>query len=99
MLNKFVLAAIAGMFALGMAQAQTAATAASSGSCEARAVGKNGKPLAGAAKASFLQKCKANEAKSPKDSCETRAIGSNGKPLAGAAKTSFLKKCEANAAK
>lgn len=99
MLNKFVLAAIAGMFALGMAQAQASAMAASPGSCEAQAVGKNGKPLAGAAKASFLKKCEANGTKSAKSGCETRAVGSNGKPLAGAAKASFLKKCEADAAK
>ena len=48
------------------------------------AVGKDGKPLAGAAKASFMKKC-----------CEDAAVSSDGKPLSGAAKTSFVKKCQA----
>ena len=104
MLNKFVFAAIAGMFAVGMAHAQaSASTAASSaspmGGCEAKAVGKNGKPLAGAAKSSFMKKCQADAMKSAKGACESKAVGSNGKPLAGAAKASFMKKCEADAAK
>ena len=47
-------------------------------------VGKDGKPLAGAAKMSSIKKC-----------CEGQAVGKDGKPLAGAAKSSFLKKCEA----
>ena len=29
--------------------------------CEARAVGKNGKPLTGAAKTSFMKKCQAGQ--------------------------------------
>jgi hypothetical protein len=103
MLNKFVLAAIAGMFAVGMAHAQasatTAAPASAMGGCEAKAIGKNGKPLAGAAKTSFMKKCQAEAMKSAKAACETKAVGSNGKPLAGAAKASFVKKCEADAAK
>ena len=41
-----------------------------------------GRPLAGAAKTSFLNKC-----------CEDSAVGKDGKPLSGAAKTSFVKKC------
>jgi hypothetical protein len=57
-------------------------------SCDTRAVGKDGKPLAGAAKTSFMKKCMA-------DTCATKAVGSDGKKLAGAAKTSFMKKCEA----
>ena len=52
--------------------------------CAAKAVGKDGKALAGAAKASSMKKC-----------CETGAVGKDGKKLAGAAKTSFMKKCEA----
>jgi hypothetical protein len=55
--------------------------------CEAKAVSKDGKPLAGAAKTSSVKKCM-------KDSCEANAVDKNGKKLAGAAKTSFLKKCE-----
>jgi predicted metal-binding protein len=69
------------------------ATSAAAGSCEDRAVDKNGKKLAGAAKASFLKKCEADA----KPSCEARAVDKNGKKLAGAAKASFLKKCEAEA--
>ena len=56
-------------------------------SCETKAVGKDGKALAGAAKTSFMKKCMA-------ETCETKAVGSDGKKLAGAAKTSFMKKCE-----
>ena len=80
MLRKLMLAAIVVTFAGGAAFAQE--------SCETKAVGKDGKPLAGAAKTSFMKKCMA-------DSCAIKAVGSDGKPLAGAAKTSFMKKCEA----
>jgi hypothetical protein len=55
-------------------------------SCAAKAVGKDGKPLAGAARTSSIKKC-----------CEDSAIGSNGKPLTGAAKASYIKKCQASA--
>jgi hypothetical protein len=48
------------------------------------------KKLAGAAKNSFVKKCKT-------DACEAKAIDKNGKALAGAAKASFLKKCEQEA--
>jgi hypothetical protein len=111
MLNKFVVAAIAGMFAVGMAHAQAsgsmaasgaaaaAGTTAAGGDCESQAIGKDGKALKGAAKSSFVKKCKADKMKSAKAGCETKAVGSNGKPLAGAAKASFMKKCEADAAK
>ena len=58
--------------------------------CESKAVGSDGKPLAGAAKKSFLQKCK-------KEACEPKAVDSSGKPLKGAAKKSFLTKCEKDA--
>ncbi|MDE1942605.1 MAG: hypothetical protein KGI47_05615 [Betaproteobacteria bacterium] len=74
--------------------AHAATSAPSTGGCEARAVDKHGKPLAGAAKASFLKKCeKENKATNSKAGCEAKAIGKNGKPLAGAAKNSFMKKC------
>jgi hypothetical protein len=59
-------------------------------SCESKAVSADGKPLAGAAKKSFVQKCK-------KDACEPKAVDSSGKPLKGAAKNSFMKKCEKDA--
>jgi hypothetical protein len=75
-------------------------TAASqSSSCAAKAVDKNGKPLAGAAKASFMKKCEAGNKNMKAASCETKAVDKNGKPLAGAAKASFMKKCEAGAGK
>jgi hypothetical protein len=73
------------------ALALDAAPAADAGSCEARAVGKDGKKLAGAAKTSFMKKCAADA----KPACEDKAVDKNGKKLAGAAKTSFMKKCEA----
>jgi len=69
------------------------AYAADSG-CEAKAVDKSGKPLAGAAKNSFMKKCeKAAGDASAGAACETKAMDKNGKPLAGAAKASFVKKC------
>lgn len=55
--------------------------------CDARATAKK---LSGAAKNSFLTKCKA-------DACAAKAVDSGGKPLAGAAKASFMKKCEQGA--
>ncbi len=64
--------------------------------CEAKAVSKSGKPLAGAAKTAFIKKCEGGSAAAP-SSCATKAVGKNGKPLAGAAKTAFMKKCEADA--
>ena len=72
------------------------AFAADSG-CEAKAIGKNGKPLAGAAKTSFMKKCEKDAAVT--SSCEAKAIDKNGKPLAGAAKNSFMKKCVKDASK
>jgi hypothetical protein len=79
-------------FAVSSAFAQAPAA-----SCEAKAVDKNGKALAGAAKNSFMKKCEA-ENKDPKvAACEAKAVGKNGKALAGAAKTSFMKKCQAEA--
>jgi hypothetical protein len=58
--------------------------------CESKAVSKDGKPLAGVAKASFLKKCK-------RDACQIKAVGSDGRPLAGAAKRSFMQKCQREA--
>jgi len=57
--------------------------ASAAGSCTAAAKEKN---LAGAAKNSFLKKCKADA----KASCEAEA---KDKKLAGAAHNSFVKKC------
>ena len=81
-MKKIILAAIVATFAAGSAFAQD--------TCETKAVGKDGKPLAGAAKTSFMKKCMAED-------CATKAVGSDGKPLAGAAKTCVMKKCEKGA--
>ena len=80
-MKRILLAALITSFAVGSALAQ---------SCETKAVGKDGKALSGAAKSSFVKKCK-------HDACEGKAMGSNGKPLAGAAKKSFMTKCEKEA--
>jgi hypothetical protein len=68
------------LFAAGPVIAQEGAA------CAAKAVSKDGKALAGAAKVSSMKKC-----------CEAGAVGKDGKKLAGAAKASFMKKCEAGA--
>jgi hypothetical protein len=73
-MKKIVLALLIATFAVGSAAAQ---------SCASKAMGKDGKPLAGAAKASFMKKC-----------CEDSAMSADGKKLAGAATTSYVKKCE-----
>jgi hypothetical protein len=82
MLRKILVAAVFVILAGGAALAQE--------SCESKAVSKDGKPLAGAAKTSFLKKCVA-------ETCATKAVSQDGKPLSGAAKTSFMKKCEKGA--
>jgi hypothetical protein len=81
-LKRTILAALILAFAAGSAMAQT--------TCESKAISKDGKPLAGAAKTSFVNKCK-------KDACEGNAVSKDGKPLSGAAKNSFITKCEKNA--
>jgi hypothetical protein len=81
MMKRIILAALITSFAVGSAMAQ---------SCETKAVSKDGKALAGAAKNSFVKKCK-------EDACESKAISKDGKPLAGAAKNSFMTKCEKDA--
>ena len=62
------------------------AEAAASQSCDSKAVSANGKPLHGAAKMSFVKKCK-------RDVCGSKAVSADGKPLHGAAKNSFMAKC------
>ena len=79
MIRGLFLAAMIATFAAGSAFAQD--------SCETKAMGKDGKPLAGAAKTSFMKKCMA-------ESCATKAVSADGKPLSGAAKNSFMAKCE-----
>ena len=74
-----------------------AGTSVYASDCETKAVSKDGKPLAGAAKTSFVKKCEADAGGAA--SCDAKAMSKDGKPLAGAAKTSFVKKCEADAKK
>jgi hypothetical protein len=81
-MRRLALAVLLSAFAVGSALADD--------TCQSKAVGKDGKPLAGAALKSFMTKC-------TKDACEPKAVDKNGKPLAGAAKTSFMKKCESDA--
>jgi hypothetical protein len=81
-MKRVMIVALMSTFAIGSALAQE--------SCESKAVGKDGKALAGAAKSSFLKKCKA-------DACEPKAVDKDGKKLSGAARNSFLKKCEEGA--
>ena len=69
--------------------------------CEAKAVSKDGKPLAGAAKDAKIKSCMkdagAGAAAAPagdaKGACEAKAVDKNGKPLHGAAKDANIKKC------
>jgi len=66
------------LFGIGSAIAQS--------SCATKAVSKDGKPLAGAARTSSIKKC-----------CEDSAVSAEGKKLSGAAKTSYVKKCQTDA--
>jgi hypothetical protein len=77
-MKRHCLVLVLTLFAAGPAVAQEGAA------CAAKAVGKDGTALAGAAKASSMKKC-----------CDASAVGKDGKKLAGAAKASFMKKCEA----
>jgi hypothetical protein len=80
-LAALALAASIAFFPISTAMAQ---------SCENKAVSAEGKPLHGAAKNSFVKKCK-------KDACEPKAVSAEGKPLHGAAKNSFMAKCKRDA--
>jgi hypothetical protein len=80
-LAALAIAASIAFFPMGTAMAQ---------SCESKAVSAEGKPLHGAAKNSFVKKCK-------KDACEPKAVSAEGKPLHGAAKNSFMAKCKRDA--
>ena len=76
-MKRLFLVVFLSLFAAGPVIAQEGAA------CATKAVSKDGKALAGAAKASSMKKC-----------CEASAVGKDGKKLAGAAKASFMKKCE-----
>lgn len=74
---------------IALAASLAALTAASADTCVSKAVDKNGKALSGAAKTSFMAKCR----KDARADCETKAVDKNGKALSGAAKTASVKKC------
>ena len=82
-MRRSVLAALTAVLVLGLATG----TAVAEDTCRSKAIGKDGKLLAGAASSSFMTKC-------TRDACEAKAIDKNGKKLAGAAKDSFMKKCQ-----
>jgi hypothetical protein len=72
----------------------TLAAPADAASCEAKAVSKAGKPLAGAAKTAFIKKCEGGASDdTAKTACEAKAVSKEEKPLAGAAKAASVKKC------
>ncbi len=83
------------LWMISITLALTAGLAHAGEACEAKAIDKNGKPLAGAAKTAFVKKCEKDTGGA---ACEAKAIDKNGKPLAGAAKASSIKKCEKEAA-
>ena len=80
-MTRVILIALITSCMIGTAMAQ---------SCESKAVSAEGKPLHGAAKTSFIKKCK-------RDACESKAVSAEGKPLHGAAKNSFMAKCRKSA--
>ena len=80
-MTRIILIALMTSCLIGTAMAQ---------SCESRAVSAEGKPLHGAAKTSFIRKCK-------QDACGSKAVSADGKPLHGAAKNSFMGKCKKSA--
>ena len=85
-MRKMAVAALIVVLTLG----STSGAALAQSTCTSKAIGKDGKPLAGAALHSFMVKCM-------RDACETKAVDKNGKKLSGAAKDSFMKKCQSAA--
>jgi hypothetical protein len=77
-MTRLFVAVLLSVFVVGPAMAQE--------TCASKTVGKNGKPLVGAAGTSFIHKCQ-------RDNRAAKAVGSDGKKLSGVAKTSFMKKC------
>ena len=92
-MSRLTAVLLTSLFLASSAFAQAPAASPDS-SCEAKAIDKNGKPLVGAAKSSFMKKCHGEMSKAANDECAAKAMDKNGKPLAGAAKASFMKKCE-----
>ena len=88
-MKKWIVIALIAAFSTG--------TAFAAKDCEALALSKNGKPLAGAAKASFIKKCQKDAEAEKAAVCEANALSKEGKPLSGAAKNSSIKKCMSEA--
>lgn len=65
--------------------------------CESKAIGKNGMPLARAAKAAFMKKCESEIMKLARANCEAKAVGQDGKRLPRTEKAIFMKNCESDA--
>jgi hypothetical protein len=84
---KSVVLAIGLLIAMPFGAFAQGSAPAVAGQCDAQAAAKN---LRGAAKTSFVTKCK-------RDACEPKAMSKEGKPLSGAAKNSFMKSCERGA--
>ena len=68
-MKRIFVATVLATFALG------SAAMAQDASCETKAVGKDGKALAGAAKTAFMKKCTT-------DACAAKAVSADGKKLA-----------------
>lgn len=92
-MTKLMSLALGSLFAASVLFSQVV-VAATPSACEAKAVSKDGKPLAGAAKASSIKKCEADAVAA--SGCAAKAVDKNGKALGGAAKNSFMKKCVAD---
>ena len=87
-MNKMIIAALTALLACGSALAADASpNAAADSKCEAAAIDKNGKPLVGAAKSSFMQKC--HREAMHKTDCEARALSKDGTGCEADGKLSF----------
>jgi hypothetical protein len=63
--------------------------------CESKAVGSDGRPLAGAARSAYMRKCMQDATPAEHAGCAAKAVSKEGKPLHGAARSAFMKKCVA----
>jgi hypothetical protein len=95
-MNSLAFAVTGLLFSVSVAFAQSPSSSSSASNaaravpvCEAKPVGKNGKALWGAAKTSFLKRCKAESTEERGSMCAEKAVIKTGKPLTGAAKSSF----------
>ena len=98
-MQKLIVVAFVTVFAFSM-QFACAADAAAPSDCEAKAVSKSGKKLAGAAKTTFMKKCEADGGAAPVNAaapaasgCADKALSKSGKKLFGAAAIKFKNWC------